>query len=263
MRILSYTEQAVESRTVTPSPCAEFPNDNPALHGGAIWLCLQVTGAPVFEPPAPPPLAEAQTQAQHVPEIAVEAEVEECAPVPELEAAPGPIVAAAGEAVVEPPTDPTPPVLEADDEEDDIEIVDELSFDEVIDESPQPQSVAADAPEATDDPFLALTQVLESVARASGGSEAAVAALRIVLGQARVTAETGDELLVLREQAAAWQGILRGDSEDFSACGVASLDEWSSIAVARCLGEMARADGLRRELRRRGVAAFGLVIEAA
>jgi hypothetical protein len=29
------------------------------------------------------------------------------------------------------------------------------------------------------------------------------------------------------------------------------------------MGEMGRADGLRRELRRRGVAAFGLVIEAA
>ena len=253
----------MESRTVTASPCAEFPNDNPALHGGAIWLCLQVTGAPVCEKPAPPPLPQVREKVAE-PEIALEAqaevEVPEALPDPVIEAAPEPLEAAAAVAVVEPPTDPTPPVLEADDDEEDIEIVDELSFDEVIDESPAPQSVA---PPASDDPFIALTQVLESVARASGAGEAAVASLRIVLGQARVTEGTGDELLVLREQAAAWQGILRGDSEDFAACGVASLDEWSSIAVARCLGEMARADGLRRELRRRGVAAFGLIIEAA
>jgi hypothetical protein len=110
---------------------------------------------------------------------------------------------------------------------------------------------------------VALGEVIEGVARAAGASEAAVASLRIVLGRERVTAETGDELLVLREQAAAWQGILRGESEDFGACGVSSLDEWSALAIAKTMGEMNRADGLRRELRRRGVAAFGLVIAAA
>jgi hypothetical protein len=248
---VSYTEQAVENRTVTA--CAEFPNDNPALHRGAIWLCLDVTGAAVCELPAPEVLAEILAAA------VVADELQE----PEIE-----VVVATP--LAEPPTDPTPPVLEAEDEADDIEIVDELAFDEVIDESPLPEVVNASGSEsdggiepAQDDPFVALAGVLEGVAGAAGASEGAIASLRIVLGRERVTAETGDDLLVLREQAAAWQGILRGDSEDFGACGVASLDEWSSIALARCMGEPARADGLRRELRRRGVAAFGLVIEAA
>jgi hypothetical protein len=40
------------------------------------------------------------------------------------------------------------------------------------------------------------------------------------------------------------------------------LDEWAADLLARLLGAPARATGLRRDLRSRGVAAFGLV-EAA
>ena len=64
-------------------------------------------------------------------------------------------------------------------------------------------------------------------------------------------------------QALAWQGILRGESEDFAACGGGMLDEWTASLVAQRLGNAQRADGLKRELRRRGVAAFGLVDQAA
>ena len=60
----------------------------------------------------------------------------------------------------------------------------------------------------------------------------------------------------------AWQGILRGESEDFSLCG-GTLDEWTANVLARLLGNAGRADGIRRELRRRGIAAFGLVSAAA
>jgi hypothetical protein len=235
---VSYTEHPVETRTVTP--CAEFPNDNPALHLGAIWVCLQATGPATCERPEAP---------QRVEVIAVQPEA-----IVVVE--PEPIVLEAPE----PSTDPVPPVLEAAEEEDDeeIEIVEDLVFDEVVDESPEPANA-----EGVDDPFVALGEVIEATARGAGASEAAIAALRVVLGRERVTADTSDELLVLREQAAAWQAILRGESEDFGACGVSSLDEWSALAIARTMGEMNRADGLRRELRRRGVAAFGLVIEAA
>jgi len=256
VRLVSYTEQAVENRTFTP--CAEFPNDNPALHGGAIWLCLEVTGAAVCERPVEPPVAGVEVAIEVEAEVAEELEAE--LPVPVIEIAEELMVAAAPAPVAEPSTDPAPPVLEAEDEGDDIEIVDELAFDDVVDESHEP-AIASEP--AQDDPFVALAIVLEAAAIASGARAEAIASLRIVLGRERLTAETGDDLLVLREQAAAWQAILRGESEDFAACGVASLDEWSSIAVARCMGEMGRADGLRREIRRRGVAAFGLVIEAA
>jgi hypothetical protein len=231
----------VETRTVTP--CAEFPNDNPVLHLGAIWVCLEVTGPASCErPEAPEPVVVLAVQPEAI--VVVE---------------PEPIVLEAPE----PSTDPVPPVLEAVEEEDDeeIEIVEDLAFGDVVDESPEPAN--AEGAEVVEDPFVALGEVIEGVARAAGASEAAVASLRIVLGRERVTADTSDDLLVLREQAAAWQAILRGESEDFGACGVSSLDEWSALAIAKTMGEMNRADGLRRELRRRGVAAFGLVIAAA
>lgn len=58
---------------------------------------------------------------------------------------------------------------------------------------------------------------------------------------------------------AAWRGILRGTSEDLlGACGGCMLDEWAADLVARVLGTPSRTDVLRKELRARGVAAFGL-----
>ncbi len=254
---MSYTEQAVESQTFTwCTPCAEFPNDNPALHHGAIWRCRQVTGAAECEVPF--------AERVQDPRLAVLLEVPEPLPAPDMEGVGEALAAVArvtSAVAAEPPTDPAPPVLE--DEADDIEIVEDLAFDGVVDESPEPEASPRQEAQDADDPFVALGAVLEAVARGAGAGEGAIATLRIVLGRERVTAETRDDLLVLREQAAAWQAILRGDSEDFGACGGSSLDEWSAGAVARAMGEMSRADGLRRELRRRGVAAFGLVIEAA
>jgi hypothetical protein len=60
----------------------------------------------------------------------------------------------------------------------------------------------------------------------------------------------------------AWRAILRGTSDDLAACGTAMLDEWAADVLARLIGELGRTAQLRRELRDRGVAAFGL-IEAA
>jgi hypothetical protein len=57
--------------------------------------------------------------------------------------------------------------------------------------------------------------------------------------------------------------VLQGECEDLSGCGALALDEWCAGIVARAIGNIARADGLRRELRRRGVAAFGWMEDAA
>jgi hypothetical protein len=114
-----------------------------------------------------------------------------------------------------------------------------------------------------DDPFAMLVAVLEDVARASGADDAMLATLACLLGRTRLDATAPDTHATLRAQALAWQGILRGESEDFGACGTAMLDEWSAALIAGVLGQDARADGLKRELRRRGVAAFGLVEQAA
>src|SRR3954452_12587285 len=56
------------------SPAAEFPNDNPALHAGAIWVCLEVCG---------PTLAEVPTMSEKPNHVEVEAAVEASAEVEE------------------------------------------------------------------------------------------------------------------------------------------------------------------------------------
>jgi hypothetical protein len=179
----------------------------------------------------------------------------------------------------EPVTDPAPP----EDTNDDIEIVEDLAFDgDIEDESVPPPSyeapVEAVAPSAdaeadadaeppasalADDPFLTLVHVLEGVAASAGADPLALTALRAVLGQVRIDAGASDDHQRMRREALAWQGILRGESEDYSACGNAMLDEWCATLLAHVLAAPARADGLKRDLRRHGVAAFGLVEQAA
>src|SRR5580704_11665565 len=108
-RPVSSVEEAVESRAL--AACAEYPNDNPGLHRGAIWMCPGVTGP-----------ATCDRRVVEAPALPVDAE--DCpleAPAPPLEAA----------------TDPTPPVLETADGDDggDIEIVEEIVFEPVAQES--------------------------------------------------------------------------------------------------------------------------------
>jgi hypothetical protein len=222
--------------------CAEFPNDNPSLYEA-------VEAALVAESEAPP-------------EVVVEPPTATATPTPTPIPTPMPT-----DAVVEAGsgTDPAPPVLEAEDETDDIEIVDELVIEGAVEEAHVVEEAPSAPPPAPDDPFDALVAVLEDVARAAGAADASVQmqTLRVLLGRERIAADAPPEHSSVRAAAAAWQAILRGESEDFSACGASTLDEWSSKLVALALGEPARADSLRRELRGRGVAAFGLVVEAA
>lgn len=66
-----------------------------------------------------------------------------------------------------------------------------------------------------------------------------------------------------RELCGAWTAVLSGSSEDFAACGTTTLDRFGADLLAALLAVPAtRADELRRELRKAGVAAFG-VLEAA
>jgi hypothetical protein len=253
-----------------PSACAEFPNDNPCLHRGAVWFCAELGAAPVFEGPAQ---AVAEREVEAVAEPICEA-ISEPIAEPIAEAVAEPVVERVVEAVAEPiaepvaepATDPAPVVVDADDETDDIEIVEDLAFDDAVDESiPPPPPAAAERDEAAtpDDPYVTLVRVLEDVATSAGAGDAALTTLRTLLGQLRIETGASPDHQRLRAQALAWQGILRGESEDFSACGPAMLDDWSAALVALTLGQPARAETLKRELRRRGVAAFGLVDQAA
>jgi len=224
------------------APCAEFPNDNPSLYRGPVETVrvAEAVGTPEPEPELEPTTATAT-------------------PTPAATPSPIPTVAIAE---TETGTDPTPPVLEADDETDDIEIVEELVIEGAIDEAVVEEAPSVPPP-APDDAFDALVSVLEQVARGAGAADASMQTLRVLLGRERIAADAPPEHSSLRAAAAAWQAILRGESEDFSACGASTLDEWCSMLVAAALGEPARADSLRRELRGRGVAAFGLIVEAA
>jgi hypothetical protein len=148
----------------------------------------------------------------------------------------------------------------------------------VFDSIPPPSSVDTSVPPPPGDPFISLVCVLADVAIGAGALDVA-AMLPGLLIDARLP-EVVDEgmgaalqdggisdavgvVSTFTATAEAWRGILRGTSDDFSACGGAMLDEWAADLLARLLGAPARAPVIRQELRSRGVAAFGLVEAAA
>jgi hypothetical protein len=192
---------------------AEFPNDNPELHDGAIWVCLETCAraVAVVETRVGPETIDALVLDLHAEPITV---------------------------VATPADDDDACDHDFDDDDgdgDDIEVVDEL---EPLDDG----AIASEAP------FAIFVRTLAEVAVAAGGADAA----------ALVTTALAEEAI-----ARAWRAILNGESEDFAACGQKPLDEWASELVARLVSAPSRAAQLRRELRARGVAAFGLVLDAA
>jgi hypothetical protein len=245
--------------------CTEFPNDNPALHRGVIWYCATV-GAPASCDLPVTAASSAVLAIERVHPMDDDA-LDELSP----EAAEPD--ASDSDAYRETATDGETESA-TDRETETIEIVDELIFEDDADETP--------ASAANADPFLALADTMESAAHAAGASDDDRALLRALLGLTRTASVALDpdaqdrldpQLAVqgpngviraetLTRQVLAWQGILRGESEDYAACGSATLDEWAADLVARVLGSAARAGSIRRDLRSRGVAAFGLVAAA-
>ena len=317
------------------TPCAEFPNDNAAIHCGSTGFFAESKEEPAAvsaDPftlarlPAPEPARPVLTHG--VPRSAVgflEAfgpTIARAAPA-RSDSAPTDADLARRHGTILPPADVDPvegPAADADrfaatleppiDETPErIEIVDDLShslegaIEERAGASPPPEnherSAATTAelePAAEEraeldgamdeDPFSRLLRAFEETAVALGASEGGVDLVRALFGATRLEglkheSSLGDreiEALVaggvvartsrgiartasFTEQVQAWRGILSGESEEFPACG--ALDEWGAGVLARILGQPARADGIRRELRRRGVAAFGLVADAA
>lgn len=241
---------------------AEFPNDNPALHRGAIWVCAEIGAAPIAECPAP--------EIPEPPVETVEAKEEEAVAPPVVES---------GVVLVEAPEDPPAEIADEDDEE--ILVVDEIPPLEGVVETVANDFVpreSMEVPKAPDDPFTTFACAMVDVA-IGAGSPIVASLLPRLLEEGQLGEGLGPEALAALEGAGvldgsgavtetfvavtnAWKAILRGTSDDFSACGGAMLDEWASDLLARLLGAADRGAQLRRELRNRGVAAFGL-IEAA
>lgn len=59
--------------------------------------------------------------------------------------------------------------------------------------------------------------------------------------------------------SSAWQRMLRGESGDLGVCGDATLDGWTADLVARVIAKPTLVSAIRRDLRRRGIAAFGML----
>ena len=245
------------------SLAAEFPNDNPELHAGACWVCLDVIGGPAA---IAPPVIEEAVSSRSVAEILTEA-------IPEAR-----ISGIVG--LGETSRDGLDLDLDEEEEEEEPIVVEELP---PLEESAMLEGVAppasiASAPTTTiappppDDPWVVFVATLADVAIGAGSPHVAsvlhgllvegllptlpVDVMKALSEANVVRGEEVDPAFVARTRA--WIGILRGTSDDFEACGNSMLDEWGADLVARLLGSPSRAEGLKRDLRARGIAAFGL-----
>jgi hypothetical protein len=232
------------------SLACEFPNDNPSLHAGVSWICHSPTGLPqpelsVHEPPEAACGARQAAEAHAATLVAVEMPVAPRVVEPEV------VEVAADEIVVE-----------------ELEPVEVLVEGVVpVFESVAPPSFSDDSsalPPPSDDPFTTLVCALADVAIGAGAPHVA-AMLPALMFDARVPEHMnvvagiydGDGIdPEFARTTAAWRAILRGTSDDFSDCGM--LDEWASDVLARLLEGQEAAPKLKKELRSRGVAAFGL-----
>lgn len=246
---------------------AEFPNDNPELHDGALWV--------VSRPCAPARLLLRAVSPSERPSEPLEAEFE----VPEedddgvldididveLLEEPPPVQEEPASAALKPVV--TEPAITA----------------AVVDESVIEVPVSKSA-ESTDDAFAVFVSALVRVAMNAGATRIA-GELPAFLEQGKLASDKLSpevvEALTSRGFAearpggltasadcaatcAAWRRVLSGQSDDLSACGTSTLDGWAAELLAAALGAPPDAvKKLRRELRRLGVAAFGIIAQAA
>jgi hypothetical protein len=287
------------------SLAAEFPNDNPALHRGVSWVCLEPTGRAVaIAHPDPLPVLETSAEAEVVCSMSA-AEIIAALPAPasepEPEPRPVPVVDVEVEVAPEIPIARVSEIVglgetprEADDEpEDDHDeeiVVEELPpLDETVaveglelepehqaEPLPAEKVAATMVPPASDEPWITLVSAFADVAIGAGSPHVA-SVLRGLLVDGTLETMPDDAMAALAEghvvrdgvltaafvaRTRAWRDILLGTGDDFAACGSAPLDEWGADLIARLLGAPTRAPALKRELRSRGVAAFGLACAA-
>jgi hypothetical protein len=218
-----------------PSLASEFPNDNAEISSGTIWIHTDLTGPPTAELVSFEPVPSESFVLYFDDDVSVDGPIE-------LEAS------SSGELTV---TITVPA------------------------ESEVPSAVEPEAPA-----FAHFERALTATLLARGATRAAALVPRLIrLEPLPAECASSDVRLTLqsrgyldgngryspkyRDLCGAWSALLQGSSQDFSACGTTTLDRFGADLLAALLTVPAtRAEELRRELRKAGVAAFG-VLEAA
>jgi len=213
----------MQSGSFRPS-AAEFPHDNPRFDRCAMWI-----GSSLCWLAAPEPEAEVEVQIEEV-AGPIETAIEELPPIA--------IEASTSTAT----STPTPTLT------------------------------------TTDDPVTTFVRAVTEVALAHGAADTAAhiealfhlgapapdlspaAEAALVAGNILESSDDGMRATPwFASTSTAWQSILRGESGDLSACGESTLDNWAADLIARLVANPDKAPTIRRDLRRRGIAAFGML----
>jgi hypothetical protein len=213
---------------------SEFPHDNPELSEGTTWLSASVCGRPlahspgVLLRPAPPP-PPARTRVLACAAAVTEERGPELCGAPNLLRPPRKVrERASGEPAQ---TGPFERFLSAM-----VEVALSRGATHVAAELPFILREGRLRPSALG---ASVTRALASRGYLDGAGGAASEAFRATQG--------------------AWLRALDGTSLDLSGCGAATLDQWGAQLLAVLLnGSSSGAEELRRGLRQRGVAAFGM-----
>ena len=241
---------------------SEFPNDNPELHDGLVWAC------PTPCAPALPTLRLRPSAPVRVLRPEWEPRTDPCASLVPIAQPPGPLALPETRVSLPPPesTEVLAPRADASSEP-----------------AAAPEPEAPDfAPCAGDTPsgFEAFVGALSAILAERGATRAA-ANVGALLGLAKLSRDSFDaetrKALVARGVidvrtarptpefsvvARAWRDVLDEAGGDLSACGEKTLDVFGAELLAALLGSRERTDELRRALRQRGVAAFGMLAAA-
>jgi hypothetical protein len=134
------------------------------------------------------------------------------------------------------------------------------------------------APPTNDDPVTTFVRAVTEVALAYGAADTAAhiealfnlgapapdlspaAEAALIAGNILESSDEGTRATPwFASTSTAWQSVLRGESGDLSACGESTLDNWTADLIARLVANPDKAPTIRRDLRRRGIAAFGML----
>jgi len=262
---------------------SEFPHDNPALDRGVLWLGTPLC-APVARPVAEkrrsrrrhadPPPAPAEPLAVDLAEIAAQTlqqAAEEPPPAARCDDPSDTLVpdfSETGPADVPTGTSEMPDLPLSNPRA-------QAALDTLPAPGPEPEA----APQIEESParppaFTMYIDAVVDVTREHGGIQAAAQVARLLDGDVpdlgdEAVASLVDGQILERETlhptesflrlAHAWKTALSREGGDLSACGETTLDDWTADLVSRLIALPAKANSIRRDLRRHGIAAFGLL----